>query len=75
MQGYRGAAEFDLVDRNKYDLKLPGQLPHVRFSSHIGAEELLPFPDTHTLDHNKIHWELERWTLFTALPKLMEFDK
>jgi hypothetical protein len=75
MQGYTGAAEFDLMDRDKYDLKLPGQLPHVRFNSHIGTDELMPFPETHTLDHTRIHWELERWTLFTSLPRLMDFDK
>jgi hypothetical protein len=45
MQGYQGAAEWDVMDRAKYDLKLPGQLPHVRFNSHVGAEELMPMPD------------------------------
>jgi hypothetical protein len=51
MQGYQGAAEWDVMDRAKYDLKLPGQLPHVRFNSHVGTEELMPMPDQHTMDH------------------------
>jgi len=35
----------------------------------------LPIPEQHTLLHHDIHYDLERWTLFQALPKLMTFDK
>ena len=51
MQGYEGAAEWDIADRSKYDLKLPGQLPFLRFHSHLAEDELLPIPEEHTLVH------------------------
>lgn len=75
MQGYDGAAEWDIADRAKYDLKLPGQLPFLRFHSHIAEDELLPIPEEHTMRHADFQWELERWTLFMALPRIMAFDK
>lgn len=75
MQGYEGAAEWDIADRAKYDTKLPGQLPFLRFHSHIKEDELLPIPEEHTMLHEDFQWEIERWTLFMALPKLMNWDK
>jgi hypothetical protein len=68
MQGYDGIAEFDIADRNKYDLTQGGKLPFMRFHSHMKEDELLPLPDNHTLDYTKVHYELERWTLFMSLP-------
>lgn len=75
MEDYDGAPERDAADREKYDLKLPGQLPYLRFHSHIQVGELLPLPEVHHHQYQKIHWELERWTLFQGLPNLMKWDQ
>lgn len=73
-QNYQGLPEFDIADRTFYDTNQPGKLPHLRFHTHIKEDELLPFPEQHTKDFSEIMWELERWTLFKALPSLVQFD-
>jgi hypothetical protein len=75
MQHYEGIPEFDLLEREKYDASLPGKLPMLKFHSHIGQDELLPMPNDHTLKYTELHYELERWSLFRALPQLMTFDQ
>lgn len=72
---YEGIPEFDLLDREKYDTSLPGKLPMLRFHSHIQQDELLPMPNDHTFRYSEVHYELERWSLFRALPQLMKFDQ
>ena len=74
MQGYDGIPEFDIADRKNYDTQ-GGKVPFLRFHSHIKEDELLPIPDNHTLNYTKVHWELERWSLFKALPHLVKFDR
>jgi hypothetical protein len=77
MEDYRndnGIAEFDIADYSKYEISA-GKMPFLRFHSQTRAEEILPFPDEHTLDYSEIHWQLERWSLFQTLPNLMKFDK
>jgi len=75
MAGYNGQPEFDIADKRSYDTTQQGNLPFIRFHSHLEEDELLPLPDQHTLDYSKVHWELERWTLFTQLPALMKYDR
>ena len=36
----------------------------------IVQDELLPMPNDHTLNYTELHYELERWSLFRALPLL-----
>ena len=71
---YEGAAEFDIADRECYDTRTPGKLPAVRFHSHLQKDEMLPLPPSHTLDYSKLHWELERWTVFTGLPRVLKAE-
>lgn len=75
MQHYEGIPEFDLLDREKYDTSMPGKLPALRFHSHITQDELLPLPNDHTLRYSEVHYEIERWSLFRALPMLTTFDQ
>lgn len=73
---YEGVSpEFDLTDLSKYDSSMPGKLPFLRFHTHIQSDELLPIPDEHTLRYSDVHYELERWTLFTSLPQIVNFER
>tara|TARA_B110000305_G_C19307294_1_gene572226 strand:+ start:153 stop:443 length:291 start_codon:yes stop_codon:yes gene_type:complete len=38
-------------------------------------DDLLPLPENYTQDYSKVHWELERWTLFTSLPELVKHSR
>lgn len=72
---YDGAPEFDIADREKYDTRAPGKLPAVRFHSHIHEDEMLPLPPSTTLDYDKLHWELEKWSVFTGLPTALKREQ
>ena len=75
MEGYDGIPEFDISDRTKWDMSRGEKLPFLRFHSHIAEDELLPIPDEHTLNYQQVHWELERWSIFKALPTLINWDR
>jgi len=34
----------------------------------------LPVPEHFTLDYKDVHWELERWSIFTSLPEIIKYD-
>ena len=75
MQNYQGVAEFDIADRDLYSETIPGKLPYLRFSTQMMEEDLGPLPENYTQDYSKVHWELERWTLFTSLPELVKHSR
>jgi len=75
MQDYHGNPAFDIANRELYDTSSPGKLPFMRFHTTIQKDELLPLPHEHSLDYNHVHWEIERWTLFKALPDILRFYK
>lgn len=50
-------------------------MPFLRFHSHLKRDELLPLPDEHTLRYSDVHYELERWSLFTQLPQIVTYEK
>lgn len=74
MQHYEGVPEFAVADSSLYD-EGKGKLPYLRFHTTIREDELLPLPENYTLDYSEVQWELERWTLFQALPNLMSIDR
>jgi len=73
MQSFKGIAEFAIADIENYDVSM-GQLPYLRFHSHVKEEEMMPLPEQYTLKHHEVFWELERWSLFQSLPNLVKFD-
>lgn len=72
MQNYKGIAEYDILNPNKYDMSQPGMMPFIRFHSHLKTGEFLPLPNEHSLNYRELQWELERWTLFQQLPHIMK---
>lgn len=54
MEGYDGIPEFDVANFDKYKIS-NGKMPFLRFYSHIQEDELLPLPESHTLDYSKLH--------------------
>lgn len=74
-QAYEGVAEFDIAERGLYTETIPGKLPYLRFHSNMMGDDLLPIPETYDQDYSKVHWELERWTLFSSLPDLVKHSR
>ena len=75
MQNYQGIPEFDITMRENYEVPPDGKIPFLRFYSNKPDDEPLPLPDNHTLRYSDVHYELEKWTLFNQLPKLLSYDK
>ena len=75
MANYKGIPEFDLADIEQYEEPADGKYPHMRFYSNKPDDEPLPIPPEHTLRHHDYIYELERWDLFNALPKMIAYDK
>jgi hypothetical protein len=67
--------EFSIFDRDAYSGENDDDLPATVMHTNIGTNDLLPLPSEFTLDYQKVHWELERWTIFRALPMIMGYDK
>lgn len=57
-----------------YDKGKAGSFPFLRFHTHIRQDELLPLPNEHTLRYSDLHYELEKWTLFSSLPQIVNFE-
>lgn len=66
--------EFNLFDREAYNVENDDELPSLTFSTNLGVDELPPLPSETTLDYQKVHYELERYTIFRALPMMMQYD-
>lgn len=75
MQNYQGIPEFDIALRENYEVPAGGKVPVLRFFSNKPDDEPLPLPDHHTSRYSDLHYELEKWTLFNQLPKLLSYDK
>jgi len=69
METYEGIPEFDIADHLNYDIR-NGPV-YLRFHTPIGEDDTLPLPPEHSLNHGKMTWELERWTLFKQLPQML----
>jgi hypothetical protein len=72
---YSGQPEFSLFERERYNVENDDDLPAVTMSTMLAPNELLPLPSEHTYDYQKVHWELERWTIFKGLPMMMQYDQ
>lgn len=75
MANYKGIPEFDIADIDQYEEPVDGKYPHMRFYSNKPDDEPLPLPPEHTLRYHDFMYELERWDVFNALPKMISYDK
>lgn len=75
MQNYKGQPEFEMYNRENYNVQTQDDLPQITFMSNITTDELAPQHNDNTLDYQKLHPELERWAIFRSLPQLMEYDR
>lgn len=72
---YTGQPEFSIFERDHYNVEEDEDLPSVSFSTNVGVNELPPLPSEFTLNYQEFHYELERWTVFRALPMVMKYDQ
>lgn len=75
MAGYTGQPEFELYERESYNVSNDKDLPQLTFTSNIGVDELYPQHNENTLNYQLLHPELERWALFRSLPPLLKYEK
>jgi hypothetical protein len=75
MQGYTGQPEFELYERESYNVANDKDLPQLTYTSNTGVNELMPQHNDNTLDYQKLHPELERWAIFRSLPPLLNYEK
>lgn len=67
--------EFELAEDEKYNVQNEDEMPSISYSTHLSPHELTPLPATHGLDYQKVHYELENWTMFRTLPQMMHYDQ
>lgn len=72
---YQGQPEFSLIERERYNVENDEELPSVSVSTNLAVNELPPQPSEHTINYQEVHYELERWTIFRALPMMMHYDQ
>lgn len=75
MQNYSGQPEFELFNRDNFNVDSPEELPCVTYMSNTQLNELAPQHNDNTLNYQDLHPELERWAIFRALPNVMAYDK
>jgi hypothetical protein len=72
---YSGQPEFAVLERDRYNVTNEEEIPSISLSTNLGVNELPPLPADHTQVYQDVHYELERWTVFRALPIMMQFDQ
>lgn len=72
---YDGTPEFDIYNRDCFTVQNEEELPSMSFSTQMRPHELAPMPTDHTMIYQDVHYELERWTIFRALPSIMAYDQ
>lgn len=75
LQNYHGCPEFEISNRESYTAANPRDLPMLTFHSNLEMEELAPIPNSHTLNYQELHPQLEDWAIFRSLPNLLFWDK
>jgi hypothetical protein len=71
---YSGAPEFDIFNRDLYNVENDDDLPSITLTTNMGVNELPPLPSEHTLNYQEFHPDLEKWTIFRGLPMMMKYD-
>jgi hypothetical protein len=74
-QGGKGLPEFALFNRSSYNVNDEDELPALILTTTMGVNELPPLPSEHTYNYQEVMYELERWTIFKALPGMLNYDK
>jgi len=68
MQNYDGAAEFELFDRDSFNVADSTEIPKVIFMSSTALNELAPQQSESTMSYHLYQPEIEKWAIFRSLP-------
>ena len=68
MQNYDGVPERALFDRDNFNVKSDEELPQITFTSNMGPLDLPPIDKDYCKEYQRMHWQLEGWAIFRALP-------
>ena len=75
LQKFKGQPEFAMMQRSNYNVKDDKDMPSIVMTTNMGVHELPPLPSEHTYNYQEVMFELERWTIFRALPPMLKYDK
>ena len=64
-----------MFERERYNVTNDEELPSISISTNMKPHDLPPLPTDHTLVYQQVHYDLEKWTVFRALPEMMKFDQ
>ena len=75
MHKYDGLPEFELFNRENFNVQRDEDLPTITFMSNTRLNELAPQPSETPLEYQEYHPFLEDWAVFRLLPQVMHYDK
>jgi len=70
-----GRPEFALFSKQNYNIQEGTKNPEITFSSNMGPNELPVLQPDAPMMYQKLHDQLERWTIFRMLPQILAYDK
>jgi hypothetical protein len=74
LANFTGQPEFSVFERDRFNVENDEELPSLSMTTNLEVNELPALPSEYTLEYQKVHYELERWTVFRGLPMLMKYD-
>jgi len=74
-ESYEGPDNLDMSDPQFYNVGPDEPMPSVVISSSMETNELTPIPAEHQYLYDEFHFDLEKWAVFRAMPKMEKFDR
>lgn len=74
MSEYDGTPEFELFDKNSFNVKDESEIPAITFKTNQGNDELAPQIENNALFYQQYVWEMEPWSIFRSLPSIIHYD-
>jgi|LakMenEpi03Aug12_release.lakeMendotaPanAssembly.Ray.scaffolds.fasta_scaffold110751_1 hypothetical protein len=75
MSNVKTQPEWEIFDRDNFNVTNQDDLPAVTFTSMMDENELAPQTTDNVINYWHYHAEQEPWAIFRALPELVKYDK
>jgi hypothetical protein len=73
-EGVNPTPEFLFSEKSTYGKDEDAKMPSVIIASEMGEKEIAPIHNNVGIEYQALHPELEKWTTFTALPEIIQWD-
>ena len=67
--------EFAMFDKANFQTQEGIRNPELTFQSNTGPNELPPMQPDCPMDYEKVHFDLEKWSVYRLLPQLLKWDR